>query len=136
MPLYTLYYPPGAFTQWEKPAIAKRITDVHSSVTGAGAFFVKVIFVPVPAGDIFSGGKLDDQLVRITGVIRAGRDTEARQKILRGVWEGMQEFLGERKCEMHLEEMLGENVIAENGKFMPESGTDEEKRWNGNGGPM
>jgi phenylpyruvate tautomerase PptA (4-oxalocrotonate tautomerase family) len=108
MPLYTLYHPPGAFTQWEKPAIAKLITESHCSATGAGAFFVKVIFIPCNAGDIYSGGKLDDQLVRVTGVIRAGRDTSTRQKILKGIWDGLQEYLDGRPCEISLEEMLGE----------------------------
>jgi phenylpyruvate tautomerase PptA (4-oxalocrotonate tautomerase family) len=81
MPLYTIYHPP-VLSADQRADIAQAITEAHVSITGAPAFLVKVIFIPLDVSSYFTGGHAESNLLRIVGVIRAGRSTEDRQSLL------------------------------------------------------
>jgi phenylpyruvate tautomerase PptA (4-oxalocrotonate tautomerase family) len=106
MPLYTVYYPPPSLAPVDRAFIARWITKSHVSVTGAPAFLVKVIFVPLDPTSYFSGGEQETALLRIVGVIRAGRSKEERQRLLLELSILKQSFTED--IEIHLEEMLSE----------------------------
>jgi phenylpyruvate tautomerase PptA (4-oxalocrotonate tautomerase family) len=102
MPLYTVYHPPS-LSRAQRSDIAKSITESHVSLTGAPAFVVKVIFIALDSSSYFSGGHSESSLLRIVGVIRAGRSKEDRQKLLLAINDGTKEYGYE--VEIHLEEM-------------------------------
>jgi phenylpyruvate tautomerase PptA (4-oxalocrotonate tautomerase family) len=106
MPLYTVYYPPPTLAPVDRAFIARWITKSHVSVTGAPAFLVKVIFIPLDPTSYFSGGEQETALLRIVGVIRAGRPREERQRLLLELSLLKQSFTED--IEIHLEEMMSE----------------------------
>lgn len=137
MPLYTIYHPsPSSFSLAPvRSSLAALITRVHSSVTGAAPFAVKVIFVACPSGSsaspssasaqtsgpepgqagqaqspaIYSGGHPDSSLIRIIATIKSGRDAETRARLLATLLKGIKE-LGETEREgLNVEMTLVEN---------------------------
>ena len=105
MPLYTVYHPPTlSHTQREQIAIA--ITKAHVTITLAPSFLVKVIFIPLGASSFYTGGQAESSLLRIVGVIRAGRSTEDRQKLLMMIHDMID--IPKHEIEIHLEEMKSE----------------------------
>lgn len=105
MPLYTVYHPP-AVTDTQRSEIAEWITKAHVSITGAPAFLVKVIFIPLESTSSFTGGEPESSLLRILGVIRSGRSRDDRQKLLLEIHDGIKGHGYE--VEIHLEEMESE----------------------------
>jgi len=70
MPLYRCTTPVGALDDEARTAIAKTITEIHCDVTGAPPTFVHVQF-------------LDGDEPAIHGGIRAGRDDEQTERLVR-----------------------------------------------------
>ena len=145
MPLYTVYYSPPSLAPVDRAFIARQITKAHVTVTGAPAFLVKVIFIPLDPTSFFSGGEQETALLRIVGVIRAGRSREERQRLLLELSLLKQSFTED--IEIHLEEMLAdvppngrgnsdEKNIVINGKFLPEPGSEMEQEWRRAGKPV
>jgi hypothetical protein len=97
---------------------------------------VKVIFLPLDASSFYTGGLAELSLLRIVGVIRAGRSTEDRQKLLMMIHDMIK--IHGYEIEIHLEEMKSEvnstlnkliqNILV-NGKIVPEPSSEDEKRW-------
>lgn len=110
MPLYTVYHPPTLSADI-RSQIATVITDSHVSATNAPAFLVKVIFISLESTSFYSGGHVEEKLLRIVGVIRAGRSKEERQKLLMSIYDGINIY--EYDVEMHLEDMKAEVLILE-----------------------
>ena len=90
----------------QRADIAQAITEAHVTITGAPAFLVKVIFIPLDASSYFTGGHAESTLLRIVGVIRAGRSTEDRQSLLMKIHNGIKDHGYE--VEIHLEDMKSE----------------------------
>jgi len=132
MPLYTVYHHPSLMPN-QRTDIAKSITTAHTTCTGAPAFLVKVVFLPLDASSYFSGGHPESSLLRIVGVIRAGRSKEERQNLLQGINNGI--TMHGYDVEIHLEDMRAEDILV-NGNFVPSPGTEEEKRWKEAGKPV
>jgi phenylpyruvate tautomerase PptA (4-oxalocrotonate tautomerase family) len=105
MPLYTVYHPPS-LTSWQRSDIATSITTAHTTSTGAPAFLVKVIFLQLDASSYFSGGHPESSLLRIVGVIRAGRSKEERQNLLQRINIDLTRHGYD--VEIHLEDMRAE----------------------------
>ncbi|KDQ14538.1 hypothetical protein BOTBODRAFT_44630 [Botryobasidium botryosum FD-172 SS1] len=82
MPYYQVHYPAGAISAEAKDAIANGIADAHSTVTGAPRTDVNVAFTSFPDGDVFLGGNVETSLVRVFGLIRAGREQGTRTHLL------------------------------------------------------
>ncbi|KAL5378724.1 hypothetical protein DPSP01_008948 [Paraphaeosphaeria sporulosa] len=56
MPLWIIYHPSSTFTsEDEKAALAKEVTKIYTAVP-LPAFYVNVLFVPLPATSIYVGG--------------------------------------------------------------------------------
>jgi len=83
MPTYYCIAPAGFLDQSKKAAIAKEITRIHNSVTGAASFFAQVIFREIEKGNHFMGGNLlsGDQIF-VHGFIRSGRSVPDRQRVV------------------------------------------------------
>ena len=105
MPLYTVYHPP-ALTETQRAEIAEGITKAHVEVTNAPAFLVKVIFIPLESTSFFTAGKPESSLLRIVGVIRAGRAWDDRQSLLLTIYDALKGYGYD--VEAHLEEMKAE----------------------------
>jgi phenylpyruvate tautomerase PptA (4-oxalocrotonate tautomerase family) len=105
MPLYTVYHPPSLMPN-QRTDIAKSITTAHTACTGAPAFLVKVVFFSLDASSYYSGGHPESSLLRIVGVIRAGRSKEERQNLLQGINNGITRHGYD--VEIHLEDMRAE----------------------------
>lgn len=83
MPTYTVHAPAGRLDADQRARIAAEITRVHKEVTGAQTFFAQVLFVDVPAGHWFVGGKpMAHEHVFVYGQIRAGRSSELKTALL------------------------------------------------------
>jgi phenylpyruvate tautomerase PptA (4-oxalocrotonate tautomerase family) len=85
MPLYTCTTPEGTLSTTERAVVAAEITRIHTTHTGAPASFVRVMFQTLPPDSMFSAGKAAKN-VFITAIIRAGRSTEVKARILNDVW--------------------------------------------------
>ena len=105
MPLYTIYHPPSLSTS-QRSEIAASITKCHIEITNAPAFLVKVIFIPLESTSFFTAGKPESSLLRIVGVIRAGRTWDDRQSLLVSINDALKGY--GMDVEIHLEEMLAE----------------------------
>ena len=62
MPLWKVYHPVGAYTGEDKHTLAKRITDIYSSLP---KFYVGVVFQEVPQDSFYVGGEPAPNFVRI-----------------------------------------------------------------------
>lgn len=83
MPTYICTTPEGRLSQNQKAAIARQITQIHSEVTGAPAYFAQVIFQEVKPGNHFMGGApLGHRTLFVHAHIRAGRTAE-QKRVLR-----------------------------------------------------
>jgi phenylpyruvate tautomerase PptA (4-oxalocrotonate tautomerase family) len=56
MPLWKVYHSAGAYTQEDKHAFSKRITDIYSQVP-LPKFYVDVVFEEVPQDSFYVGGE-------------------------------------------------------------------------------
>jgi phenylpyruvate tautomerase PptA (4-oxalocrotonate tautomerase family) len=64
MPLWTIYYPPGAFTKEEKQALTTDITKIYTDF-GLPRFYVGVVYVPTTEEDFFMDDTPQKNFVRI-----------------------------------------------------------------------
>lgn len=65
MPLWRIFSAPSTFSAAQKAALAKSITSLYTSA-GLPAFYVNVIFIPVPSDSFYIGGQPQSNMVRIT----------------------------------------------------------------------
>lgn len=92
MPTYTVTAPEGRLTPAHKQAVARAITHVHNTVTGAPTYFAQVIFVDVKPGNYFIGGApLAADQVFVHGQIRAGRTAHDKDQLMRGLLQAVGE---------------------------------------------
>ncbi|WP_156759907.1 tautomerase family protein [Microbacterium karelineae] len=73
MPYFKISTPIGAYTDEDKQAIAKAITDACTLYVQIPAFFVNVYFDEIAPNNTYTGGESRDNFVRIMA------DTSARQ---------------------------------------------------------
>ncbi len=66
----------------QKAVLARAITEVHVSATGAPPSLVHVVFLTTGPGNTFVAGELRPG-VHLQGWIRAGRDAETTTRLLR-----------------------------------------------------
>jgi phenylpyruvate tautomerase PptA (4-oxalocrotonate tautomerase family) len=70
------------------------MTKVHSEVTGAPGKYVHCSFVEVPPGSLFVAGEPVSG-PRMVGLIREGRSTEVRAKLIHGLADAWCEITGD-----------------------------------------
>lgn len=124
MPYYQFTVPSGGATLKHKAEVAAAVTKVHSEVTGAPGTYVHCSFVEVPAESIFVAGEPVNG-PRMVGLIREGRSTETRAKLLHGLADAWCAITGDPKdsVAIFIHEVPGANVL-EDGQILPEA-TDE-----------
>ena len=116
--------PSGDATLEHKAEVAAATTKVHSEVTGAPGAYVHCSFVEVPPGSIFVAGEPVSGS-RMVGIIREGRSTEVRAKLIHGLADAWCEITGDTKesLAIFIHEIPGANAL-EDGVILPEI-TDE-----------
>ena len=121
MPYYQFTIPPDSPSAGLKTEIARAVTKVHSSVTGAPARYVNVSFVEVPPGNLFVG---DEPVAhgRMVGIIRAGRSTETKRDLITGLADAWSAVTGEPRegIALFLQEVPG-SMVMEYGETLPEA---------------
>ena len=121
MPYYQFTIPSDSASAGLKTEIARAVTKVHTSVTGAPARYVNVSFVEVPPGNLFVG---DESVAhgRMVGLIRAGRTAEVKHELITGLAEAWSAVTGEPKdgFALFLQEVPGAMVM-EYGETLPEA---------------
>ncbi|GAA4701697.1 hypothetical protein GCM10023215_45840 [Pseudonocardia yuanmonensis] len=120
MPYYQFIVPTGGATLRHKAEVAEAMTKVHSEVTGAPGKYVHCAFVEVAADSIYVAGKPTDG-PRMVGLIRDGRSTEIRAKLIHGIADAWSAITGDEKEDLaiFIEEIPGANVM-EDGTILPE----------------
>jgi phenylpyruvate tautomerase PptA (4-oxalocrotonate tautomerase family) len=82
MPVYIWTSQQGTFSQSQRQSLAKAVTDIHCSATGAPRNFVRVIFNAYAEGNGFLADT-PSATVFLLGQIRAGRTLETKHSILK-----------------------------------------------------
>ena len=120
MPIYKCYSRNGLLTESARQQIAKEITTIHCEATGAPPSFVNVMFLEIPAGASFVAGQPSTRSV-IEGNIRAGRDLQTRQGMLRTFSEMWTRLTGQSEADLviGLNEIPSENAM-EAGLILPQ----------------
>jgi phenylpyruvate tautomerase PptA (4-oxalocrotonate tautomerase family) len=129
MPTYSCSAPAGLLDATRKSAIAAEITRIHNAVTGAGSFFVQVIFTDVAKGNHFMGGvPLASDQIFVHGFIRAGRSVADRERLVTEMVTALAELSGlPRKSLWVYVSEIPARQMAEYGHLLPEPGN--EKAW-------
>jgi phenylpyruvate tautomerase PptA (4-oxalocrotonate tautomerase family) len=121
VPFYQFTLPAGSVSAGLKTEIARAVTKVHTSVTGAPARYVNVSFVEVPPGSLFVG---DEPVAhgRMVGIIRAGRSAEVKRELITGLAEAWSAVTGEPSdgYALFLLEAPG-SMMMEYGETLPEA---------------
>ena len=127
MPIYECYSRKGLLTEAGQQQIAKEITAIHCEATGAPPSFVNVMFLEIPAGGSFATAQPSTRSL-IEGNIRAGRDLETRQEILRTLSEMWTRLTGQSEADLviGLTEIPSENAM-EAALIFPQPG--HEQQW-------
>jgi len=105
MPLWKIYHPVGAYTREDKHRVAKRITDIYSSLP---KFYVDVVFQEVPQDSFYVGGEPASNFVRIhmDHIARQLTSEAAKTKFLARVEDAIAPFVKDRgfDWEFHIDE--------------------------------
>jgi phenylpyruvate tautomerase PptA (4-oxalocrotonate tautomerase family) len=127
MPVYKCYSREGLLTESARQQIAEEITAIHCEATGAPPSFVNVMFLEIPAGGSFATAQPSTRSL-IEGNIRAGRDLETRQEILRTLSEMWTRVTSQAEADLviGLNEIPSENAMEAGLIFPPPR---HEQRW-------
>ncbi len=85
MPLYTLVTQKGTLDRHAKNRLAKQLTSFHSEYAGVPKNWVHVVFQDYEPGDGFTAGEAASAAA-LTLLIRTGRSTEYKKKLLTQLW--------------------------------------------------
>jgi phenylpyruvate tautomerase PptA (4-oxalocrotonate tautomerase family) len=131
VPTYICTAAERRLSQSQKSDIAKAITEIHSEVTGAPAYFAQVLFQEMKPGNHFMGGVLlahDHETVFVHGNIRAGRTPEQKRAMLEQMTAALAKAadIPATSVWIYLAELPPQHMV-EFGKVLPQPG--EEKAW-------
>jgi|HubBroStandDraft_1064217.scaffolds.fasta_scaffold781815_1 phenylpyruvate tautomerase PptA (4-oxalocrotonate tautomerase family) len=130
MPTYTVTSANVALTQEQESVIAAAITDAHHGNTGAPAFFAQVLFVTVPAGKHYVGGKPNrTPHLFVNGLIRAGRGADVKAALVKEIAAKVRTIagIGAEDIWVYLQDIAPQQMV-EFGRVLPEPGA--EAQWN------
>ena len=124
MAYYQFTAPTGSATLAHKAEIAAAFTKVHGEVTGAPSAYVQCSFTEVAPDSIYNAGE-PATAPRMVGLIREGRSTETRGKLIHGLADAWCAITGDAKDEIALfiVEIPGSNVM-EGGELLREASED------------
>lgn len=127
MPTYTVTSVNVALSEVQKAEIADAITTAHHDGTGAPRFFAQVLFRALAGSDHFLGGRPNTSPhIFVHGLIRAGRDTAAKQDVMERVVARVTEIagVGREDVWMYIQDIDAAQMI-EYGRTLPEPGSEE-----------
>jgi len=128
MPTYTVSHSGIDLAADQKNKIAQSITTTHHAMTGANTFFAQVIFVELPQGNHFIGGKpVTEPQLFLHGQIRTGRTSEVKEKLIAGLRDALagDSGLDKSKIWVYLVDLIPSQMI-EYGEILPSSGKESE----------
>jgi len=127
MPIYQCHSPQRLLTKSAKEKIAGEITRIHCEVTGERAPFVNIMFVDLPEGTSFNGGRPSTRSF-VMGEIRQGYDIHTRHTLLRDLSQMWTRLTGQSDAELivALRETLAENATQAGVIF---AGPSHEQQW-------
>ena len=126
MPTYILTTAASRLTPRQKTRIAQDITRIHTSVTGAPAFFVQVLFADLDPANHFIGGKpLQHDHLFLLGHIRSGRTPEQKQDLLAQLLQALADAAAAPRNALwiYLNELPPTHMV-EFGHTLPQPGTE------------
>ena len=129
MPTYTITNSNFDLNSKDKKEIAKGITKIHSTVTGANSYFAQVIFNKTKNNDHFIGGKkIKEPQLFLHGQIRAGRTKVIKKKLILYLKDILvkKTKLDESQIWVYIVDLKPAQMI-EFGNILPESG--KEANW-------
>lgn len=129
MPTYVCTTLQGRLSQELKSQVAREITRIHHTVTGAPGYFAQVIFNEVPPGDYFmNGAPLSHDQIFVYGRIRAGRAAVDKTRMIVQMARALGEITrtGPRGVIVYLGELPPRQMV-EFGHVLPEPG--DEPQW-------
>ena len=120
MPLYKITVPEGSLSPKARADLAAQITEFHCNMTGPDKAFVKFVFETFSADHGFVGGEPGGAVI-LTVLIRAGRSTDYKRKMLLELWSMLQRATGAKDADMlvAIEEAPASQAM-EMGKIMPD----------------
>lgn len=127
MPIYQCHSPQQLLTKPAKEKIAGEITRIHCEATSEHAPFVNIMFVDLPEGTSFNGGRPSTRSF-LMGEIRHGYDVHTRHTLLRDLSQMWTRFTGQSEAELivALRETPAENAAQAGVIF---AGPGDEQQW-------
>lgn len=127
MPIYHCHSPQRMLTKSAMANVAGEITRIHCEATGETSSFVNVLFVDLPEGTSFHGGRPSTRSF-VMGEIRHGHDIETRHALLRDLSRMWARLTGQSEAELivALRETNAENATQAGLIF---ADPDHEQRW-------
>src|ERR1700741_184646 len=99
MPIYHCHSPQRLLTESAKGKIAGEITRIHCEATGESPSFVNVLFLDIPLGTSFNGGRPSAHAF-VCGEIRDGHDLQTRHALLRDLSQMWTRLSGQSEAEL------------------------------------
>jgi phenylpyruvate tautomerase PptA (4-oxalocrotonate tautomerase family) len=93
MPLYTVTTQAGVLSSEAKAKLAGEMTTLHSEYSGVPKNWVHIVFQDYAPGNGFTAGE-PAATAALTLLIRAGRPPEYKQRLLKRLWELLQDATG------------------------------------------
>src|SRR3954447_26618391 len=132
MPLWTIHYTPGLFSDQQKHDLASRIAD-HYENAGLPRFYVITIFNETRPAAFYVGGEPTPVGLRviIEHIARRSTDTSSRQRIakwINGILTPLLDGHPDLHWEFHVDE-TSEELWMIGGIVPPPGGSEAEKAW-------
>lgn len=135
MPLWKVYHTAGTFANVaSKKALSSDITAYYTTRTGMPAFYVGVIFIPVPSSTLFIGGEARDAenpFVRLEVEqihIRLPDEDAAYKRNIEGLCGMLKPHLSGCSWEIHIDQ-TDRRLWAIDGIEPPAWRSEEEAKW-------
>ncbi|KAJ7143860.1 putative oxalocrotonate tautomerase [Mycena epipterygia] len=133
MPLHRLFVPKGLYTQEDKEAIGKAITNIYTAPpVSLPAFYVVVLFIELEPGNIIVGGEVTERMVRI-GVEHIARNfaNDAHKRKFMDRYEiALEPFTKRRGIDWEVQVTDDDRLLWNlNGMAPPQPNTEEEQIW-------
>ena len=127
MPIYQCHSPQRMLTKSAKGKIAGEITRIHCEATGEHPSFVNVLFIDLPEGTSFNGGRSSTRSF-VMGEIRQGHDIQTRHALLLKLSRMWTRRTGQSEAELivALKETPAENATQAGLIF---AGPEHEQQW-------
>jgi phenylpyruvate tautomerase PptA (4-oxalocrotonate tautomerase family) len=130
LPLWTVYHPPGAFSEDDKAELAGKITDIYGAMMPR--FYVGIVFQTVEPGNLYIGGESNGKFVRMVmeHIARSFPDIAASRRFIDRVNAILKPFVADRgyDWEFHIDETPFD-YWSINGHYPPKRDTEDERRW-------